>query len=188
MTTSSRAVSAIMPARDDAAHLPAAVASVLAQDHPGGVELVIAVGPSSDGTDLVARELAADPRVTVVANPAGGTAAGLNRALAAATGEIIVRVDAHCELPAGYVRRAVTTLERTGAANVGGVQDAVGETPFQRAVARKVRSDRHSTTRSSRGCPPWICRVRAPSSNLTVAARSTLAAVSSPSAVRTGPG
>ena len=56
--------------------------------------------------------------------------------------------------------------------------------PSQRAVARKVRSERHSTTRSSRGSPPWIWRISAPSSNFTVAARRTLAAVSSPRAVR----
>jgi succinoglycan biosynthesis protein ExoA len=35
----------------------------------------------------------------------------------------------------GYVRRAVELLEETGAANVGGVMDAQGSTPFEEAVA-----------------------------------------------------
>lgn len=133
-------VSAIMPARNDAANLADAVASVLAQDHPGGLDLVIAVGPSDDDTEGEARRLTEDPRVHVVANPTGGTAAGLNAALRAARGDVIVRVDAHCELPRDYVRRAVATMERTGAANVGGVQAAEGSTPYQRAVAAAMTS------------------------------------------------
>jgi succinoglycan biosynthesis protein ExoA len=43
-------------------------------------------------------------------------------------------------LPPDYVRRAVTVLEETGAANVGGVMNAVGETDFERAVARAYTS------------------------------------------------
>jgi succinoglycan biosynthesis protein ExoA len=133
-------VTAIMPALNDADHLSAAVASVLAQDYDGPLALVIGLGPSADRTDQIAGELARDDRVSVVDNPAGGTAAGLNAALAQAEGHVIVRVDAHCELPPGYVRRAVETLSRTRAANVGGVQRAVGSTPYQRAVARAMTS------------------------------------------------
>jgi glycosyltransferase involved in cell wall biosynthesis len=130
-----------MPARDDEAHLGAAVASVLDQIVDADVELVIAVGPSADGTQAEAERLAdAHPCVSVVPNPTGGTAAGLNRAIAAARGSIIARVDAHCVLPAGYLARAVETLERTGAANVGGVQRAVGSGTIGRAVAAAMTS------------------------------------------------
>ena len=48
---------------------------------------------------------------------------------------MIVRVDGHGELTDGYIRRAVELLEETGAANVGGVMDAQGSTPFEEAVA-----------------------------------------------------
>ena len=48
---------------------------------------------------------------------------------------MIVRVDGARELTDGYVRRAVELLEETGAANVGGVMDAQGSTPFEEAVA-----------------------------------------------------
>ena len=51
-----------------------------------------------------------------------------------------MRVDGHAELSAGYIRRAVETLRRTGAANVGGVQRAAGTTPFERAVADAMSS------------------------------------------------
>ncbi len=134
-------VAGFMPARDDAAHIEAAVDSFLNQRGVGDLQLAIGLGPSTDGTDVVVGRIAeADPRVVVVGNPSGGTAAGLNAALAAVNATVVVRVDAHCELPPGYVARAVETLRRTGAANVGGIQRAEGVTPYQRAVARAMTS------------------------------------------------
>ena len=97
--------------------------------------------PSTDGTEAVAAELAAEhDDVIVVANPAGTTPAGLNAAIRATAGDVVVRVDGHAELSPGYIRRAVETLRRTGAANVGGVQRAAGTTPFEEAVADAMTS------------------------------------------------
>lgn len=140
-TASERAVlvSVVVPARDAATHLPAAVASALADDAVD--ELVIAVGPSADDTAEVAAGLARDhARVRVVDNPSGTTPDGLNHAIAASAGAVIVRVDAHATLPSGYVTRAIATLERTGAANVGGQQVPTASQGFARAVAAAMRS------------------------------------------------
>src|SRR5690606_33574741 len=60
---------------------------------------------------------------------------GLNAAIRAGRYSTIVRVDAHSELAAGYTERALATLRRTGAANVGGVMHAEGRGPFQKAAA-----------------------------------------------------
>ena len=124
-----------MPVRDAAATLGAAVASALDQDYPGEVEVVIGLGPSADATGEVAAGLAADPRVRLVPNPSGGTASGLNAAIAAARGEVIARCDAQSRLPRHYLRRAVEILAETGADNVGGIQAAEGTTFLSRAVA-----------------------------------------------------
>jgi succinoglycan biosynthesis protein ExoA len=133
-------VAVVIPARNSAATLESAVRSALVQDW-AGLGVVIAVGPSTDGTRAVADRLAgADPRVRVVDNPSGSTGAGLNAAIATSQGEVVVRLDAHAELPAGYVRRAVQLLHETGAANVGGVQQAVGHTAFEQAVAAAMTS------------------------------------------------
>ena len=131
-----------MVVRNEARHLQAAVERVLGQDYAGLMECVISVGPSIDGTDRVAAALAADdPRVTVVANPSGRTAAGLNAALGACSSyPIVVRVDGHALVPHGYISLAVTVLLETGAANVGGIMAAEGETPFECAVARAMTS------------------------------------------------
>ncbi|MFO7779810.1 MAG: glycosyltransferase family 2 protein [Nitriliruptoraceae bacterium] len=141
MTRAGARLSVIMPVRNEADHLEDAVAAVLAQRYPGELQLVLAVAPSTDATESIAHRLAeAEPLITVVDNPAGTTPAALNRAIAAATGEVIARVDAHAELTPGYLERAVALLDETGAANVGGIQRALGTTPMQRAVAAAMSS------------------------------------------------
>jgi len=130
-----------MPVLNEANYLKAAVAAILSQDYPGQIQVVLALGPSTDGTDLIAAELVkVDPRVSTIANPSGRTPDGLNAALAATQQEIVVRVDAHSELCDGYIRLAVETLQRTGADNVGGIMAAVGVTKFECAVAAAMTS------------------------------------------------
>jgi succinoglycan biosynthesis protein ExoA len=129
-------VSVVMPVRNEERHLAESVRHVLGQEYPGELELVLAVGPSADRTEELARELAAThPRVTVVANPSGKIPAALNAARRAARHAVIARVDGHAMLPPGYLTTAVTALLETGAADVGGVMAAEGVTAFQRAVA-----------------------------------------------------
>ncbi|MDQ1519192.1 MAG: hypothetical protein QOI55_265, partial [Actinomycetota bacterium] len=134
-------LSVVMPVRNDAAHLERAVAAVLEQDYPLPFDVVLGVGPSDDGTERVAQSLAArNERIRVVDNPEGLTSAALNAAIRVASGDVIARVDGHCELSPGYLRRAVETLRATGADNVGGVQEALGDTGFERAVAAAMTS------------------------------------------------
>jgi len=134
-------VTFVMPVLNERDYLARAVASVLAQDVDGPAELILALGPSTDDTDQIARQLAQrDPRVRLVDNPAADIPIGLNRAIRAGIHPTIVRVDAHSELEPGYTRRAMATLERVRAANVGGVMHAEGRTPFQRAVADAYNS------------------------------------------------
>ena len=126
-------VSVLIPARNAEATIGAALDSVLAQDYEGSVEVIVADGSDTPATsDLVRRRY---PTVTLVPNPEQTAGFGLRAAQRAATGEIIVRCDAHTVFPREYLRRAVSTLQRTGAANVGGRQRPVGTTFFERAVA-----------------------------------------------------
>nr|WP_308201040.1 glycosyltransferase family 2 protein [Agromyces mediolanus] len=136
-TRSTLGVSYVMPVLNDASHVRAAVESILDQHYEGPVEVLIALGPSIDGTaELVADLAARDARVRVLDNEVGSTPAGLNLGIRAAQYPVVVRVDSHSMLPAEYTRIAVDTLDRTGADNVGGIMAAHGETAFERAVAR----------------------------------------------------
>ena len=132
-------VAVVVPVRNAEATLVDAVASALAQELDGTLEVCIAVGPSDDRTREVADGLAdADRRVSVVNNPAGVTPAGLNAAIRATSAPVVARMDGHAGLPAGYLARAVALLDRTGAVNVGGVQEPWGQTPFEEAVGRAM--------------------------------------------------
>ena len=129
-------VSVVIPVWNSAATVEWAVASVLTQDYVGEIEVILAEGGSTDDSRVVIERIAsAESAVRIVDNPAGITPAGLNAAILASRGDVIVRCDAHSELPAGYVAAAVARLQSTGAGIVGGVQDAHGERPFERAVA-----------------------------------------------------
>ncbi|WP_403020454.1 glycosyltransferase family 2 protein [Salinibacterium sp. GXW1014] len=134
-------VSYVMPVLNEVEHIEAAVLSLTGQDYPGESEIVLALGPSVDGTNRVIEQLAAeDPRIRSIPNELGSTPGGLNAAIRASSHPIVVRVDAHSVLPRDYTRIAVETLLRTGADNVGGIMKAEGITPFERAVAHAYGS------------------------------------------------
>ncbi len=129
-------VSVIIPARNAEDTLPVALDAVLTQDYAGSIEVIVADGSDTASTaELLRRRY---PTVRRVPNPARTTPAGLNCALRAATGEIVVRCDANAVLRPDYVRRAVAALARTGAVNVGGRQHVVSATLVGRAFALAV--------------------------------------------------
>ena len=130
-----------MPIRNEADHLEIAIDSVRRQAYPGRMQIVLGDGPSTDGTEALADGLAAESDdLTVVANPSGKTPSALNAAIRAGGAPVIVRVDGHSKLSAGYIRRAVEILRETGAVNVGGIQRPEPTTPFEQAVADATTS------------------------------------------------
>ncbi|KTR20698.1 glycosyltransferase family 2 protein [Curtobacterium sp. Csp1] len=134
-------VSYVMPVLNEVTEVRAAVGSLLEQDYAGPFEVILALGPSIDGTnELVAEMSAADPRIRAIENPVGSTPAGLNVAIRASVHPVVIRVDAHSVLPTDYTRVAVRVLTESGADNVGGIMHAEGRTPFERAVAHAYGS------------------------------------------------
>lgn len=130
-----------MPVLNEEQHLEEAVRTILAQDYAGEKEIILALGPSSDGTDAIAKRLAdEDRRVRLVANPERDIPIGLNLAIASSRYPVVVRVDAHSELTPDYTSKGVAALRREDAANVGGIMRAGGRTPTQRAIAAAYNS------------------------------------------------
>ncbi|HMD88386.1 MAG TPA: glycosyltransferase, partial [Anaerolineaceae bacterium] len=88
------------------------------------LEVIIADGLSTDRTRV---EIAAfqeenpDLIVRVVDNPKKIIPAALNRGLAAANGQYIVRLDAHSMPESNYVQLCIADLEAGLGENVGGV-------------------------------------------------------------------
>jgi len=139
--SASPGISVILPVLNEQAHLEDSIRAILSQKYLGNIEVILALGPSRDLTNDIAAGLAAeDSRITLVDNPSGRTAAGLNLALNASSQEIVVRVDAHAEIPDNYLDIVVETLRESGAVNVGGVMGAEGVTFFETAVAAAMCS------------------------------------------------
>lgn len=133
-------VSTITPVRNDATAVARAIACIRAQSAP--VEhIVIAVGPSDDGSKEAVLELAGgDPRILVVDNPSGRTPTGLNLAIAECRSDVVLRIDARSFVDTKYVENAVEALVATGAGNVGAVQVPVGVSAVQRGIAAAMQS------------------------------------------------
>lgn len=134
-------VSVLVPARDEEDAIGAALGSLLAQDWPADrMEILVVDGRSADGTREAAQR-AGGARIRIVDNPARALPAALNRGVAEAAGEIVVRADAHTTYAADYVRRSVEALERTGADVAGGAMTpAAGGHGLARAVAAAISS------------------------------------------------
>ncbi len=78
-----REISVILPVLNEEKYLADAVNAILAQQYDGKIEVILAIGPSQDRTLEIAQQLHMnDPRVVIVDNPSGRTAAGLNLAIA----------------------------------------------------------------------------------------------------------
>ena len=135
------AISVIVPARNEATTIKRAIAPLLADPLGAGVEALIAVAPSTDGTrDVVLGLAALDPRIRLVDNPAGTTPEGLNAALRASRGGVIIRMDGHAEPAPGYVSACIEVLRSTGAWNVGGQMRKTGLTTTAKAATAATSS------------------------------------------------
>src|SRR5450631_1475322 len=102
-------VSVIVPCRNEARNVAAFLDSLLQQNVADmDVEFLIADGMSNDGTRAILAEYARrTPQMRVIDNPGRIVSTGLNAAIRAAAGEIILRMDAHTEFAPDYIEKCV---------------------------------------------------------------------------------
>jgi len=74
------------------------------------------------------------PQLRVLNNPGRIVSTGLNAAIQAARGEIIIRMDAHTTYAPDYVRQCLAVLQETGADNVGGPMRTRADTFMEEAI------------------------------------------------------
>jgi succinoglycan biosynthesis protein ExoA len=118
-------VSIIVPCYNEKARIQLLLDAIYAQTYPRSqMEVVIADGLSTDGTRMVISDWSdAHPalKLQIVDNEKQIIPSALNRSIENATGEIIVRLDAHSQPYPDYVARIVSALEDGLADNVGGI-------------------------------------------------------------------
>jgi succinoglycan biosynthesis protein ExoA len=135
-------VSVVLPIRNEARFIERSISAVLAQDYPADrIEIIVADGMSTDNTRAIVRSFEERcPNVRLIDNPGRFVPTGLNAAIAQASGDILVRVDGHCEIDPQYIRCCVDHLLKDGVDGVGGPLETVGETAVARAIAAAMSS------------------------------------------------
>ena len=133
-----------MPVRNEADFLAESLGAVLSQDYRSDrMEVLVADGMSTDGTRQIVADLAAQhPQhsVRVVDNPGRIVAKGLNAALDAAKGDVVVRIDGHCRIAHDYITRCVDHICRDDVDGVGGSINTIATTPVGQAIAAVMSS------------------------------------------------
>jgi succinoglycan biosynthesis protein ExoA len=135
-------VSIILPIRNERSFIARTLEAVFSQDYAHEqMEVLVVDGMSDDGTrEILCQASTKDLRLRIIDNPGRIVSTGLNAAIRAARGEIILRLDAHTEYAPDYVRQCVAVLSETGADNVGGPWVARGKGYVSRAIAAAFQS------------------------------------------------
>jgi glycosyltransferase involved in cell wall biosynthesis len=135
-------VSVILPIRNEAHYIARSLGAVLKQDYPADrMEVMVVDGMSTDGTREIVKSMSAgSPRVQLIDNIRRIAPTALNAAIARAGGEILIRVDGHCEIERDYVRRCVDHLRNDGVDGVGGPLQTIGESVIARGIAVAMSS------------------------------------------------
>lgn len=120
-------VSIIIPCYNEEKIIASLLAAFMEQSYPvDDLEVIIADGMSTDGTRQKIedfQQLHPELTIMVVDNPKKIIPAGLNLAIQASQGEIIIRLDGHSIPARNYVEKCVDVLGKGQFANVGGRWD-----------------------------------------------------------------
>lgn len=118
-------VSIVVPCFNEEKRIRTLLDAIFAQTYPRELlDVTIADGHSTDKTrEVIAAFQREHPglKITVLDNDARTIPAGVNRAIAASRGEIILRLDGHSGPYPDYVEKSVAALEAGRGQNVGGV-------------------------------------------------------------------
>ncbi len=146
-------VSIVLPIRNEAQYIRRCLNSVLLQDYPSDhLEILVVDGRSDDGTREIVHRIIEDrspdaqdefgpgPRMVLLDNPQRIVPSALNIGLGQARGEVIMRIDGHCEIAPDYIRRCLELLERTGADNVGGPLKTISDTLVGQSISLATSS------------------------------------------------
>jgi succinoglycan biosynthesis protein ExoA len=133
----------LIPCRNEVQYIERCINSVYSfYQPPGGFEVIVIDGMSTDGTrELLSRLKNQFPDLVVIDNPHRIVPSSMNLGIQNAKGEYIIRADARCIHPKSYLCDLVELSEKTGADNVGGVLvPEFGNGYTQNAIALAYKS------------------------------------------------
>jgi len=114
-------VTIVIPCRNEVRYIRSFLDSMFSMNYPEHrSEIIVADGGSQDGTRDVLQEIAGrEGTLRWIDNPSLTVPHGLNLAIAASRGEIIVRMDVHASYPRDYLTSLVQGLQACDADNIG---------------------------------------------------------------------
>jgi glycosyltransferase involved in cell wall biosynthesis len=136
-------VSVIVPVRNEAGFIGRCFEALALQDYPRDrFEVIVLDGGSTDTTVPELHEVAREHGLAfaLLPNPRRTTASGFNLGLAAARGDVIIRVDGHTRVDPTFISASVAALQSSGADAVGGPIRTRGEGRIGRAIALAMAS------------------------------------------------
>jgi succinoglycan biosynthesis protein ExoA len=90
------------------------------------IEIIFADGMSDDGTrEIIEGHIRNNGNIQLIDNPQKIVSTGFNLALNESKGDIIIRVDGHCEIAPDYIQKCLECLEKINADCVGGATEHV---------------------------------------------------------------
>lgn len=145
-------ISVILPVRNEERYIAACVDSIFSQDYPAEkMEVIFVDGRSEDRTVEMLHAMQKNhPQIVVLDNPNRTVPYAMNIGIAHSSAPVIVRLDAHAEYPADYIRLSVETLLTQDCDNAGGVFETHGAASW-----RGHRGDaQNAAGRGQRDLPP----------------------------------
>lgn len=135
-------ISAVVASYNEEGHIGACLDGLLHQTGlPGELEIIVVDGGSTDRTlSIVQSYPGYGTRIRVLPNPKRFQVYAWNIGIREARGTYVALFSAHTEYSRDYLARCFEVRQRTGAANVGGVQVPVGEGVLGQAVAWAMQS------------------------------------------------
>lgn len=129
-------ITLMIPLYNEENYLPGLMASLHEQTYPlEQTQIIVVDGHSSDRTLELLQEYSAQfPHFLILENPQKIVPISLNKAIAKAEGQYLVRWDAHTQYAPDYIAQCVAYLEKTRADNVGGPIRLIGDTPVRQAI------------------------------------------------------
>lgn len=135
-------ISVILPVRNEERYIENCVASIFDQDYPvDKMEVLFVDGCSEDRTVELLRTMQRQhPQIRVLHNPNRTVPYAMNIGIRESKAPVIVRLDAHAEYPADYIRLSVETLLERDCENAGGIFDTRGRGFMGEAIAAMLKT------------------------------------------------
>jgi glycosyltransferase involved in cell wall biosynthesis len=123
MTTNYKKISIIVPCRNEEKFIDSCINSIVDNDYPKELtEVFIIDGISTDNTqNIINQYVKKFQYIKLLLNPQKTVPFALNKGIEAATGDFIIRLDAHSIYPKNYFSQLIYFQQQTNADNIGGV-------------------------------------------------------------------